>query len=80
MGVIRDVYGARVQSLLDLDFALLQNQIFTDDPLPDIVYIVDDSLKVARRIVRTSDEDVVRLAISDWCIDGRDRDESGRKM
>jgi hypothetical protein len=68
--LIRDVYAAKVQSLLDFDFALLQNQIFTDDPPPDIVYIVDDSLKVARRIVRTSDEDVVCLAISDWCIDG----------
>ena len=60
----------KYKSLLDFDFALLQDQIFTDDPLPDIVYIIDDSLKVARRIVRTSDEDVVRLTISDWCIDG----------
>ena len=68
--LIRNVYGVKVQSLLDFDFALLQNQIFTDDPPPDIVHIVDDSLKVARRIVRTSDEDVVCLAISDWCIDG----------
>jgi hypothetical protein len=65
--LIRDVY---VQSLLDFDFALLQNQLITDHPLPDIVYIVDDSFKVARRIVRTSDEDVVCPAISDWCIDG----------
>jgi hypothetical protein len=68
--LISDVYTAKVQSLLDFDFALLQNQIFTDDPPPDIVYIVDDSLKVARRVVRTSDEDVVHLTISDWCIDG----------
>lgn len=60
----------KYKSLLDFDFALLQDQIFTDDPLPDIVYIIDDSLKVARRIVRTSDEDVVYLTISDWCIDG----------
>ncbi len=37
---------------------------------PDIVYIVHDSLKVACRIVRTSDEDIVRFAISDRCIDG----------
>jgi len=57
--LIRDVYAVKVQSLLDFDFLLLQNQICTHDPLPDIVYIVDDSLKVARRIVRTSDEDVV---------------------
>ncbi len=72
MGAIRDVYGAevQVQSLLNIDLALLQNQIFTDDPLPDVVHIVDDSLKVARRIVRTSDEDVVYLTISDRCIDG----------
>lgn len=68
--LMSDVYTVKVQSLLDFDFALLQNQIFTDDPPPDIVYIVDDSLKVARRVVRTSDEDVVRLTIGDWCIDG----------
>lgn len=68
--LIRDMYAAKVQSLLDFDFALLQHQIFADDPLPDVVYIIDDSLKVARRIVRTSDEDVVYLTISDWCIDG----------
>ncbi len=60
----------KYKSLLDFDFALLQNQIFTDDPPPDIVYIVHDSLKVACRIVRTSDEDIVRFAISDRCIDG----------
>lgn len=68
--LIRGVYAVKVQSLLDFEFSLLQNQIRTDDPLPDIMYIVDDSLKVARRIVRTSDEDVVYLTISDWCIDG----------
>lgn len=68
--VIRDVYAVKVQSLLDFELSLLQNQIRTDDPLPDIMYIVDDSLKVARRIVRASDEDVVYLTISDWCIDG----------
>jgi hypothetical protein len=67
--LIRDVYATKVQSLLDIDFALLQNQIFTDDSLPDIVYIVDDSLKVTRRIVRTSDENVVCLTIGDRCID-----------
>jgi hypothetical protein len=60
----------KYESLLDFDFALLQNQIFTDDPLPDIVYIVYDSLKVACRIVRTSDEDIVRFTISDRCKDG----------
>jgi hypothetical protein len=68
--VIRDVYAVKVQSLLDFELSLLQNQIRTDDPLPDIMYIVDDSLKVARRIVRASDEDVVYLTICDWCIDG----------
>lgn len=68
--VIGDVYAAKVQSLLNFDITLLQNQICTDDPPPDIVYIVDDSLKVTRRIVRTSDEDVVCLTIIDWCIDG----------
>jgi hypothetical protein len=67
--MIGDVCAVKVQSLLHFDVALLQNQIFTDDPLPDIVHIVDDSLKVTRRIVRTSDEDVVRLTISDRCIE-----------
>ncbi len=68
--LIRDVYAALYKSLLDLDLALLQNQIFTDDPLPDIMYILHDSLKVACCIVRTSDEDVVHFTISDRCIDG----------
>jgi len=39
--------------------------------------VLNDSLEVARRIVRASDEDVVSSAIRDRGIDWCDRDESG---
>ena len=50
-------------SLLDVNFTFLQNQVFTDDSLPNILDVLNDSLEVARRIVRASDEDVVSRAI-----------------
>jgi len=47
-------------SLPDFNFTLPQHQVFTNDPLPYIVDLVNDGLEVARRIVRTGDEDFVR--------------------
>ena len=51
-------------SLFDLRTLLpsLQHQIVSSDPLPNIVDLVDDSLKVGSGIVRAGDEDVVGLA------------------
>ena len=46
---------------LDLDFALLEDQVLAHHPLPDVLDILDDSLEVRGRIVRPGDEDVVAL-------------------
>ena len=40
----------------------LQLQIASSDPLPDVLDLIDDGLKVGSGIVRTGDENVVGLS------------------
>ena len=47
---------------LDVDLTLLEHEVLADHPLPDVLHILDNSLEVRGRVVRTSDEDVVGLA------------------
>ena len=49
---------------LEVNLALLQHEVLAHDPLPDILDIFHDGLEVRRRVVRTSDEDVIFGA---WC-------------
>ncbi len=62
--------------MLDFNFTLFQNQILANDPLPNILDVLYNSLEVTCGIVRTGDEDVVRFAVRNWGIDGRNRNES----
>ena len=66
--------------LLDFNVTLFQNQILANDPLPNILDVLDNSLEVTCRIVRAGNEDVVGLAVRDWGIDGRNRNESKRQV
>ena len=52
----------RKQLSLDLDLALLEHEVLADHPLPDVLHVLDNSLEVRGRVVRTSDEDVVGFA------------------
>jgi len=61
-----------VLSLLDFNFSLLQDQIRTNDTLPDILDILDDSFEVRSGIVRAGDEDVVLLAGAGGRVERRD--------
>ena len=61
---------------LNLDVALLENEVLAaEDPLPDVVHVVNDSLEVRGRVVRACDEDVIRLARGRRGVQRRDRDE-----
>lgn len=53
----------------------LQHQIASNDPLPDIVDLVDDRLEVGSGIVRTSDKDVVGLTRGCRSVQWADRNE-----
>ena len=53
------VIAGRGRSSLDVDLALLENEVLTDHPLPDVLDIVYDRLEVRSSIVRTRNEDVV---------------------
>lgn len=48
---------------LRLSIPLLEHQIRANNALPHILHILDDSLKVGGRVVRTRDEDVVGLSV-----------------
>ena len=64
---------------LNLDVALLENEVLAaEDPLPDVVHVVNDSLEVRCSIVGASDEDVVVLAVCCGSVQRRDGDESRR--
>ena len=61
---------------LNLDVALLENEVLAaEDPLPDVVHVVNDSLEVGGRVVRACDEDVIRLARGRRGVQRGDRDE-----
>ena len=47
---------------LNLNLALLEYEVRAHHPLPDVLHVLDNSLKVRGRVVRTSDEDVVGFA------------------
>ena len=61
---------------LDLDLPLLEHEVLADHPLPDVLHVLDNSLEVRGRVVRTSDEDVVVLAVCCGSVQRRDGDES----
>ena len=46
---------------LDLDLALLEDQVLAHHPLPDVLDIVDDGLEVRGRVVGACDVDIVSL-------------------
>ena len=47
---------------LNLDLALLENEVLADHPPPYILHIVDNGLEVRCSIVRARDEDAVGVA------------------
>lgn len=49
-----------------LEFKLTER--FTGYTLPNVLHVVDDGLEVRCRIVRASDEDIVRLSIRGGCV------------
>lgn len=64
---------------IDLNVTLLENEVLADHPLPDVLHIINDSLKVRRRIIGAGDEDAVGLAGRRGGIDRGDRDEPERR-
>ena len=64
---------------LDVDLTLLEHEVLADHPLPDVLHVLDNSLEVRGRVVRTSDEDVVVLAVCCGSVQRRDGNESGQR-
>lgn len=45
--------------LLNLNIALLQDELLAHDAFPDVLHVLDDGLEVRRGVVRACDENVV---------------------
>jgi hypothetical protein len=66
-----------VRLLFDLNIPLLENELLAYNPLPDVLYVVDDSLKVRCSIVGAGNEDLVGLTGRRWGVQRGHGDESG---
>lgn len=66
-----------VRLLLDVNFAFLEDKVFADDTFPNIVDIIDDSLKVRCGVVGAGDENIVSFAVARRSVQRFDLDKSG---
>lgn len=65
----------KVSLLLDFHFTFLQDQVLSNDPLPDILDVLNNGLLVGGGIIRAGDENVVVFAGGCWCIQWGDRNK-----
>lgn len=63
-------------SLLNLNFSLLKHKIRANNSLPNVLNVLNDCLEMGRRIIGSSDENIVCFTGAHWTVQRRNGHKS----